>query len=103
MLSKAEQLKRHAPLKQKPFKSKEYMEWIHEKPCIVCNTLPVEAHHVKNGIGQRDDRSCIPLCMMHHRGTFSPHGYDSNLFYQAYPKDKLLEMAQKLYDEYKGE
>lgn len=104
-LSKADQLKRNGTLKEKPFKSKEYLSWLHNsgKTCLVCESSHIELHHVDNGIGRRDDRSCVPLCSSHHRGTWSPHGFDSVFFYSVFPKEHLTEIAKKLFEEWKSE
>jgi len=105
MLSKAEQLKRHAPLKQKPFKSKAYLKWFHSQnlECLVCGLKGVQAHHVHRGSSGRPDDSIVPLCHFHHTSTaFSAHGTDANKFNEQYPKEMLLEIAQKLYNEYKS-
>lgn len=104
-LSKSEQLKKNGTLKEKPLKSKEYLSWLHNsgKTCLVCGSSTIELHHVDNGIGRRDDRSCVCLCPDHHRGEFSVHGFDSVYFYSLFPKERLSEEAQKLFEEWKSE
>ena len=52
------------------------------------------------GLGNRDDREVVPLCTDHHRGKYSPHGFDSKKFYETYPKEFLLLEAGALYGEY---
>lgn len=102
-LSKAEQLKKNGRIKKPVYKNKEYLEWIHTKPCIVCGTLPVHAHHVSQGIGNRADDTCVPLCQEHHQGKWSTHGFDSAMFYGVYPKEELLRIAKELHREWKNE
>lgn len=104
-LSKSEQLRKNGTLKEKPFKSKEYLSWLHTsgKTCLVCGSHTIELHHTDNGIGRRDDRSCVPLCSEHHRGVWSPHGFDSLFFYAVFPKERLIEEAQKLFEEWQIE
>ena len=52
--------------------SKKYLEYIKEKPCLVCGKMPVDPHHMEAvGMGgaNRDgfkDYSCVPLCRIHH-------------------------------------
>lgn len=48
----------------------------------------------------RADNRIVPLCPEHHRGAFSPHGFNSNEFYQVHPKEYLLEEAERFYNEY---
>ena len=52
--------------------SKKYLEYIKEKPCLVCGKMPVDPHHMEAvGMGgaNRDgykDYSRVPLCRYHH-------------------------------------
>ena len=90
--------------KSKGFKDPAYLSWLHndKRPCcIVCGSGNIELHHVNPGLGNRDDREVVPLCPDHHRGKYSPHGFDSKKFYYTYPKDFLLTEAKFLYSEYK--
>lgn len=61
-----------------PIKSKPYLEWLHDLPCVVTGTSPVEAAHVSfarprlgafgRGKGQKvSDRWALPLCAAEHR------------------------------------
>lgn len=99
MYTKEEQLKRMAPLKQKPFKNKVYLSWFHNQGycCMVCGTSPIEAHHIQQGNRGRQDDLIVPLCPDHHRGKYSPHGFDAMLFHATYPKDMQIEIAKKLF------
>ena len=89
-------------LKALPLKDKNYLQWFHAQGygCLVCGLNPIEAHHVQRGSFGRPDDTIVPLCPEHHRGRHSPHGFDSDRFAVDYPKDVLLEIAQKLYDAY---
>lgn len=52
--------------KQKPARSKKYLEWIRTMPCSVkgCSASNIAAHHVyTGGMGTKcDDSETIPLC-----------------------------------------
>jgi len=105
MLSKAEQLKRHAPLKQKPFKSKAYLKWLHSQNfgCLVCGNTQIEIHHLDHGNRGRADNKCVILCPECHRGSnLSPHG-TPNKWKELYPNEILEDIADKLFNQYKGE
>ena len=92
-----------APLKQKAFKCKEYLEYMHnsDKKCIVCGDTNIELHHIKTKTQtNRNDNEIVPLCANHHRGNFAPHGFDSAEFYKQYSKEMLLEFAEDFYNDY---
>lgn len=89
--------------KSKGFKDKEYLLWLHNNKmpcCIVCGSGNIELHHVHPGLWNRDDREVVPLCPEHHRGKFSPHGFDSKKFYETYTKDLFEVEARALHFEY---
>ena len=51
-----------------------YIEFIKAKPCLVCGTIGVDAHHLEAiGMGNnrnkesKKDYSCVPLCRVHHQ------------------------------------
>ena len=57
--------------KQKKFRSKKYLMWVANKPCLLCMTEPCQAHHITiaehRGFGQKvSDNYTIPLCYPHH-------------------------------------
>jgi len=90
-------------LKPKAFKCKAYLEYMHNsgKHCVICGNTNIELHHIKTKTQtMRNDNEVVPLCDEHHRGKFSPHGFDSSKFYEQYPKDLLLEWAEDFYKEY---
>ena len=48
-----------------------YLDYIREKPCLVCGIAPCDAHHLEaSGMGGANDDSkdysCVPLCRKHH-------------------------------------
>lgn len=98
----------HKPIKEKVFKDREYMRWLHEveqPSCIVCGTYyGIQIHHVKESSSdKRNDNEVIPLCYEHHLGNeFSAHG-TSKKFKEEYPVDYQLYVADKLYLKYKKE
>lgn len=91
-----------ARIKDVPYKDKEYLSWFHTQNfgCLICGSNNIEAHHVLRGGNGRPDDSIVPLCPDHHRGRFSPHGFDSGLFNEEFPKDLLLNIAIKLHNTY---
>ena len=92
-----------APLRQKAYKNKAYLKHMHssEKSCVICGSREIELHHIrtKEQTG-RIDNQVIPVCPLHHRGKFSPHGFDSAAFYEQYPKELLLQLAEEFFNEY---
>jgi hypothetical protein len=104
---KTERLREKAPkstarIKDAPYKDKEYLGWFHCQNfgCLVCGSNNIEAHHVSRGGEGRPDDTIVPLCPEHHRGRYSPHGFESGKFSEEYPKYILLEIARKLHDSY---
>ena len=76
--------------------SKKYLEYIKEKPCLVCGQTPVDAHHMEAvGMGGANkdgfkDYTCVPLCRYHH-GEYHSAGlhyfearYQVNLWKDAF-------------------
>jgi len=64
-----------------------YLKWLHELPCLVTGTRPVEACHVsyadprygkrERGKGEKsDDRWAVPLCPAEHRRQHSMNERD---------------------------
>lgn len=52
----------------------EHLQRVREMPCIVCQAQPVEAHHIRDGVGmgqKAGDHEAIPLCPWHHRTGFN--------------------------------
>ena len=104
-MTKAEQLYKNGTLRPKPFKDKAYLAWMHNQGfcCFVCGNPQIELHHLDHGNRGRADNKCVPLCVEHHRGTFSPHGANAKQFYEKHDKELMEEIADKLFENYKGE
>ena len=57
---------------EQKLQSKKYLEYIREKPCLVCGKMPCDPHHMEAvGMGGANkdgykDYSCVPLCRYHH-------------------------------------
>jgi hypothetical protein len=54
-------------------KNQDYIKFIHGYACVVCGTWPIHAHHVKRKSQGGSDKTCIPLCVVHHTGSLSVH------------------------------
>lgn len=104
---KMERLRKNVPqkrerIKESPHKDKHYLSWFHTQNfgCLVCGSNNIEAHHILRGGEGRPDDSIVPLCPEHHRGKYSPHGFESGRFGEEHPKDVLLEIARKVHGSY---
>ena len=59
-------------MKQKPFRSRKYLDWIKKQPCMFCSQPADDPHHVigmwhLSGMGMTaPDSMCMPLCRPHH-------------------------------------
>lgn len=81
------------PAKKEP----DYLKWLHELPCLVTGTRPIEACHVsyadprygkrERGKGEKaDDRWAVPLCSSeHHR----QHSMDERAYWASVGIDPL--------------
>ena len=48
--------------KNKKYKDKKYLEWMHLQPCMITGSLHnLTAHHVRNFGSIKDDRRTVPL------------------------------------------
>ena len=58
--------------KIKPWRNKQYLAWVHERPCCYCgHPGPSDPHHVIGlgfgGMGTKaSDHLAVPLCREHH-------------------------------------
>ena len=105
MYTKEHQLKKNDTLKEKPFKSKAYLEWFHNQNfgCFVCGDNNIEAHHLYHGNRGRRDDKIIPLCPECHRGSkLSPHGTPKK-WKDLYQNEELEDIADTFYKQYKEE
>lgn len=75
-----------------------HLGMLHDLPCCLCGSEPVEAHHIKEGktFGKRDSLHycCIPLCSDCHRGSQGVHG-DMTMLRIA-KKDELELLSETL-------
>jgi len=53
--------------KNKPWRSKKYLEYIRKQPCVVCGHTLTQAHHVKTVGSGGGDEWVIPLCIPCHQ------------------------------------
>ncbi len=55
--------------KNKPGRSKRYLEYIRSQPCCICQATPAEPHHTVGGgtALKGSDFAAIPMCRKHHR------------------------------------
>ena len=65
-----------------------YIDYIKAKPCLVCGSMEVDAHHLEAvGMGNnrkktsKRDYSCVPLCRLHHQEY---HSIGINKFQEKY-------------------
>lgn len=99
-MTKSEQLSKNGKIRERHNRDAEYTSWLHHKPCFVCNSFPVETHHIDGRKFGTDDHKQMPFCEKHHRGEFSPHGRDADKFYTKYPKSLMLTQAKLYHKEY---
>ena len=82
-------------------KSKPYLEWLHELPCVITGRSPVEACHVRFGAfayGKRetgtaekpDDIWCLPMSPVCHR---TQHSVGERQFWQEHSINPLAVCA----------
>ena len=107
-LSKKSQLTRNSPLKEKPLKDQQYLQWVHASnpSCYSCgkpyHPMVTELHHTKlYSSDKKNDYLVIPLCgeTCHRNGDLSPHG-NPKKWRETYPIEMQIEHAKKLYQEY---
>ena len=56
---------------EQKFTLKNYLDYIREKPCLICGITPCDPDHLEaRGMGgaksEMKDLSCVPLCRIHH-------------------------------------
>lgn len=100
MLSKKDQLQKNGTFREKHNRDKQYTEFLHLVPCMICNKLPVETHHVDGRKFGTNDHRQIPLCQEHHRGTTGIHNI-GNISFQVNNNVDIYEEADEYYDYYK--
>lgn len=91
----------------KPVKRKGYLSWLHELPCVVTGTMPVEAAHISTQnlsyghLGRAkgtkaSDRWALPLSPSEHR---KQHAGNETLYWQMRGIDPYI-VALSLYGLY---
>ena len=80
--------------KPKAYRSKKYLEYIRQQPCVICGHVDVQAHHVrKMGAGgtgiKNDDFFALPICKLHHREA---HTYGHDTFFGRHGIDVYQEL-----------
>jgi hypothetical protein len=56
---------------------KRHLSRVHDIPCVLCGSMPVEAHHIRDGQGMSQratDWMAVALCADCHRGPLGIHG-----------------------------
>ena len=59
-------------LKVKPFRSRKYLDWVKQQPCVLCGAPADDPHHIisvggMSGMGMTaPDSMVIPVCRQHH-------------------------------------
>lgn len=53
--------------KEKPFRSRAYLSWVKQFPCLICNRPADDPHHLRHaersGMGRKvSDKWVVPLC-----------------------------------------
>jgi len=80
--------------KKKLGRNPKYLDWIREKPCLICERQDTpstaEAAHVgERGLSQKcPDSEAIPLCVFHHREGPHAHHKLGKRFWVLYGIDK---------------
>lgn len=59
-------------IKVKCFRSKEYLRWVKQQPCVICGAPSDDPHHIigrgnMSGMGMTaPDSMVMPVCRQHH-------------------------------------
>ena len=87
-------IKRSSKPRRGPARDKQYLDWIREQPCAICEQRPVEAAHVGlRGMGQKcSDYEAIPLCPDCHRIGEHSHHVLGKYFWSHYGIDRDILM-----------
>ena len=80
--------------------SKEYLDYIRGRPCLVCEQ-PAVPHHIENrGMGQKcDDLLTVPLCPQHHAEV---HRLGRERFEEGWVLNLCAEAAHLIVDFLRG-
>lgn len=44
-----------------------YLDYVRTLPCLLCQGIPSEAHHIQSRGAGGSDRGTVPLCRRHHQ------------------------------------
>lgn len=92
---------------EQKYSSKKYIDYIREKPCLVCGLQPCDPDHLEaRGMGGANksgykDYSCVPLCRIHHTerhqmGNYKfENTYNINLWKDAFNLIRRYFIAEK--------
>ena len=91
---------------EQKYSSKKYLDYIREKPCLVCGLQPCDPDHLEaRGMGgattKMKDYSCVPLCRIHHTerhqmGNYKfENTYNINLWKDAFNLIRRYFIAEK--------
>ena len=82
--------KKYMENQEQKLSSKKYLDYIRNKPCLVCGSIPCDPDHLEargmGGAGKGGtvtntlkDFSCIPLCRNHHteRGSLGNEKFEN--------------------------
>jgi len=59
-------------LKPRPFRSRRYLDWVKQQPCVMCGAPADDPHHLigvghMSGMGRTaPDTMAMPACRQHH-------------------------------------
>ena len=87
---------------EQKFSSKKYLDYIRNKPCIVCGSQPCDPDHLEaRGMGGANkdgykDYTCVPLCRYHHTERHST----GNNYFESHYKINLWKDAFNLLRRY---
>lgn len=81
--------------------AKRHLSRVHDIPCVICGSMPVEAHHIRSGQGlsqRANDWMTAALCGECHRGGLGIHGDRSLLRIHKLTEQDLVAMTlERLY------
>ena len=86
------------------YRSKQHLQWIASKPCIICGRTDVQAHHLTQSQKQAmslkvGDQFTVPLCVYHHDQL---HRLSEKKFWEKYSEVDADGQAKRFWDENKG-
>lgn len=70
MLEKTRSRNRSKKSKTKTKEERDHLAKVKALPCIICGSMPCDAHHIREGYGmsqRANDFETIPLCKAHHQ------------------------------------